>query len=218
LLSTNFNQMKKLTNSRFTFLLICLAVFTFSCSDDETTPKNQITIGKETFKVSNLFLESHLNLEEGEETWSEHSVYLTEKGLSVNDNGSPSGTGHAALFTLISESPTELKTGVYELGLADTQIGDVAEFFMIDEIGNFKKQVTALNGKITVSKSGNKYTFKLSFNVYVVETEEDADFGDSKISGNYTGTAQIITGGGDDEGVRMKEKKGKRFNAFRIER
>lgn len=196
-MTTKFLTGKELSRLGTLLLMAASAFILPACGDDDTAPSNQIKMDGMTIKLTEADVESELNIDDELGAYSYHTFYLTSEGLSMDENGSLSGSGDMIVFGLVSETTTELEEGTYTLGL-HTEIGDVEFFEVYSDLteSSLDTYYAAYRGTIKVTKTGeDKYTLAFNFDVFTSQKEtEEEEFVDGKIQGNYKGVVELITG------------------------
>ncbi len=164
---------------------VCLAfgLLLSSCSKDEEGIPNRLTINGTNYVLSNGYIAGIGVFEDDNgNTGSVYAVLLASSGVTVTSDGDIGGTGQLFYMALFSPSTVELAAGTYTY---DEQFleGTLIEAVGID--GNFTTEVgteyVITSGTVTISKSGNTWTFQFEGEA------DDGTGGTIAISGSFSG-------------------------------
>lgn len=184
--------MKKLIKL-FSVLLAILVVS--SCGDDEG-PGNKIKADGESLKFSEAYLINDEHTDPDDNEGYEHTIYLTGGGLTINmDEEEFEGSGNMANFVIFSPDE-EIEEGTYTID--DTgEFGDAELFVMATDYNggsSFDEAYLAVEGKLEVSRSGDKYTFKFDFHEFEMSDDGPGNYveGEGSIKGSFTGKINVF--------------------------
>ena len=186
--------MRKLTNSLL--MLLTSAFLMFACGGDDADPKKQFTVEGESYALKNGYfsLLGSGEDDDGNEIFG-HYVLLTGGDLEV-DGGEFDGEGDMMQFMLIG-SDEDIAEGTYEFG-DDEEAGVFGQFIAYTDYkgasGSYDRIFGAAEGTIKVSKSGDKYTFKVNITEFITLDEEGHEVeGDGSIKGYFKGELEDVT-------------------------
>lgn len=183
------------TNSRASRFLIALLVLASvgsllllsSCSKDDDKIPNVLVIDGTSYPLSKGFITGYgVEEDENNNRGSVYEVLLSSSGINYSD-GDFSGSGQVLYLVLFSRSTIELESGTYDVSDAFLE-GKVIESLVFN--GNITTSSGTLyfitGGRLTLSKSGDTWTFRFDFNG---RTDSGANV---TITGSYSGTLQEI--------------------------
>jgi predicted heme/steroid binding protein len=194
--------MKNLKTTFLTLLAVSILFVACKKDDEDSTPKNQMTIAGTEYDFSQGFIENY-------GTWLLIEAYnfdvtLISSGLTIHEIGgeidSISGIGHGISFELFSSDSTDLAIGEYVYDENDD--GNAGTFSYAGAVVNFNAETEEgteydiTEGKVKVSQNGGNY--ELSFDC---KTEEG-----TIITGFYKGNLKLYnyTDGLKSEKVKNK--------------
>ena len=177
------------------FSLLLAMLVLVSCGDDDSSPANRIKADGNTVKFSKAYLINEETTNDDDEDGYMHRIYLTGDGLTIDvEEEEFDGSGNMANFAILSQDE-EIEEGTYEIS-ADADFGEAVAFVMAtdsDGTSSFDEAYQAVSGKIKVSKSGNKYTFKFDFDEFVMaDGEGGTEEGEGSIKGSYSGKLEVL--------------------------
>ncbi|GIV37797.1 MAG: hypothetical protein KatS3mg032_2176 [Cyclobacteriaceae bacterium] len=162
----------------------CLAfgILLSSCSKDEEGIPNRLTINGTNYVLSNGYISGNGVFEDDNgNRGSVYQVILATSGVTITD-GDLAGTGQLFYMALFSPSTVELAAGTYAYDERFLE-GNLLEAAGAD--GNFTTGVGSeygiTSGTVTISKSGNTWTFQFEGEA------DDGAGGTIAISGSFSG-------------------------------
>lgn len=187
-------------------LLFCMLLIT-SCEEEPVGPE-AVVINGGTIEVTNGYYTTTTSELDGKTQYKHHFLLISDDLKYDTVKLDYSGRGDMCNFTLITSTP-ELADGTYSIG--DTYRGEEMEIitFMRDfyrvhnpdpeAIENlytdyFDKLYRKPVGEITISVSGDVYTFNFNFSKYQLSEDSDKDTQtevNGVITGSYTGTLKV---------------------------
>lgn len=131
-------------------------------------------------------------------TGSQHSIYLTSEGLTIEDDNFE-GTGDVLALAIFSPSRTNLIPGDYEI----TQEGNVGDVMQLIAIKGFEDTASGqqfdagyigYQGTVKVGFANNEYTFDINVTSFVkVDEESEEEVVGGNFSAYFRGTLEDIT-------------------------
>lgn len=143
----------------FKFLLIALGIIAISCSEDEPSKANKMTIDGASVKIQNVFVGKNTNSSTGK---TFYDLYFASEGIELATFPTYddfTGNGDMFILTLETSDANSLPAGDY------TTYDYAALYEMVNDDWNFiTDEFSDLsNNGIKVSKTNNTYTFEFAF-------------------------------------------------------
>lgn len=144
-----------------TVILVSVIVFSGCKKDKEDNKKNAFTIGETEYELDNGAVEYYgITVEGGDYNFD---VYIYSSDI---DYYSETGTGEVVYFELFSETFENIKSGVYEFDADRTgkkgTFGPGIKSILFTDYNLLTEQgtrYTVTDGTLTISASGDTYTF-----------------------------------------------------------
>ncbi|MDL5049372.1 hypothetical protein QQ054_25490 [Oscillatoria amoena NRMC-F 0135] len=163
--------------------LLILSLVLSSCGDDEKSVPNRLVIDGESFKLTKGYIAGYgPEQDDNGETGSIYEILLTTESVDFSSGAGLEGEGQIIDLILFSGSTVELAEGTYQYD------DDFFESTLIDGVAfdaNFDTMVgdtySLAGGSITVSKSGNTWTFNWEL------VMEDGLGDEVEVTGSFSG-------------------------------
>ena len=177
--------MKKLLLS--SCILAAMIVLLGSCKDDEKVDSGSLSIDGTKHSLKKAFAYYYGQDEDGDDTYHYWGIYLTSNEIEIDEDEESTGTGDLVYLYLsaLNTGADEVPVGTFELSSENglhIEYGaiylnaDISEESQAESLGDVES-VT-----LVVTKSGNRYSFKLTI------TRD----GEDDITVNYSGTIKMF--------------------------
>lgn len=198
-----------LTISKAMVLFVGLSLVLLSCGDDkESKPKNRVKVDGKLFDFKRGYIVSEQIRNEADVVvGSAHWVYLTGGDLEMADNLVMTGEGPFLAMYIGSDDLSDLVEGDYDMEYQEYDFGNVIFFDLFEKfsLGVDGEDVVQLydawysgdtEGTVSVSKKGDKYTFKVNLDEYYFLGSSDTEAEEQvseEVSGYFNGELEVLT-------------------------
>jgi hypothetical protein len=184
----NTLQALKFIPKLFVFAMLFVLV---SCSEDDK-PVRKLVIDGENIPLANGYLIYNGGFNVNEDAGSSYDIILSTKNLTADEFGDAVGTGDFIKFDLLSEDTESLLDGTYTFS-GGNFLGEMVE--CTARVGYDASLETegngvgfyAVEGAVTIVKSGNSY--KITFDLTMVQEGTESEV---QVTGKYEGKLVYI--------------------------